>query len=117
MKPICIGDMKTFVTVEALTGVPDGDGGFKTGWSCVHEAWAMVTPTTGHRKVIADRAEKQVTHKFYIRYDASVKLDGETRVRLTDSQGTVRVYRVETLIDVDFNHEFWELGALEGVVT
>lgn len=117
MKDLCSRDLDTLIILQTPPATPDGMGGVTGGWDNAFELWAKVEPGSGRESEEARRQESRVTHKFYVRAVADIKITNAMRVALDDFQGTRKYYNIRAVIDVDFKHMFFRLDAEEGAET
>jgi SPP1 family predicted phage head-tail adaptor len=61
------GRLRLPLTLEAMTAVPDGAGGFTQSWTAVATLYAALTPVAAERRFGADQALPQVTHTVTLR--------------------------------------------------
>ena len=100
---------KRKVTVQAVTRVADGQGGFAESWSDVGTAWCSVEPVKAYEKFQAMQMATPVTHKLVMRYSPLVTATS----RLT--LGT-RVFAVTEVIDRNDDRRYLTVKAVETLV-
>jgi SPP1 family predicted phage head-tail adaptor len=68
-----IGDLKKRITLQYQTKVPDGMGGFTTGWVDVASVFAAIWPISASEQVANMQVSMTITHRIRIRYRADIK--------------------------------------------
>jgi SPP1 family predicted phage head-tail adaptor len=66
------GALRHRVTIQSVTRVPNGSGGYTTTWAPVGEVWAAVEPLEGRERIQAMQTDADVSHKVTMRYRAGV---------------------------------------------
>lgn len=69
---IAPGRMRTELTLEAMTGSPDGAGGQIESWAEIGTVMALVEPLSATDAVLADARAETVTHRITIRHRVDV---------------------------------------------
>jgi len=67
LPPPAIGALRRRITVEALSGTPDGAGGIVSAWTTFATLWAAIVPRRGSEAFDGGRVEGRVTHDVWIR--------------------------------------------------
>ena len=63
-----VGELDQRVSIEMLSSVPDGMGGYTTEWVKLCNAWAKVRPKSTKEEDNADRVEGSAVYIFIMRY-------------------------------------------------
>jgi SPP1 family predicted phage head-tail adaptor len=101
--------MKRRVTIQSVSRLSDGQGGYTESWADGDTVWASVDPSTGYQKFQAMQMQEPITHKIVMRYRPDVTT--ATRLRYGD-----RVFDVAEALDVDEDGRFLKIKAVERVV-
>ena len=120
-----IGSLFHRLTLEnPTTQTPDGDGGFKEGWTALSppRMWAAIVPATAQRleRLMASTVESTATHIVTMRFHPGVT----TKTRLTEgarqTDGSLasgsREFRVTGLQNVDEYSVELRLACAETIV-
>lgn len=94
------------ITIEAETRTVTASGGATLTWSPVAVLWANVKPLSGSEKLEAEKLTTRITHQVTIRHRTDITTAHRIRV------GT-QTFRIESIADVDFRHEWLELTCEE----
>ncbi len=107
VKDFCEGDFKDQIIIQQATLTPDTQGGQAAGWGTFISPWALILPWKGRERVFGGQLRASTTHRIYIRYEAGVT----AKMRILFG---ARTFNIESLIDIEEAHEFWELWCEEG---
>jgi SPP1 family predicted phage head-tail adaptor len=88
------GALRVRLTLQAVTAVPDGLGGFAESWSDVATVFGRVEPVSADSRFGAGQTLETVTHRVTLRRRAGV----EAGMRFA---GRGRVFRIVTVHDPD----------------
>jgi SPP1 family predicted phage head-tail adaptor len=66
------GDLRTQLSLEQMTPVPDGAGGFGESWTGIATFFAKLEPVAARDKFGADQTLEEVTHRVTIRHRPDV---------------------------------------------
>lgn len=100
------GRLRLPLTLEAMTAVPDGAGGFAESWAALGTLYAALEPVKAARRLGADQALPEVTHLVTLR----ARPDVASGMRFTTSG---RVFAIETVHDPDETGRFLVCGVRE----
>ena len=93
------GRLRLPLTLEAMTAVPDGAGGFSESWTALATLSAALEPVAAARRLGADQALPIVTHVVTLR----ARPDLASGMRFV-ADG--RVFSIETVYDPDETGRF-----------
>ena len=93
------GRLRLPLTLEAMTAVPDGAGGFAESWTALATLSAALEPVAAARRLGADQALPTVTHTVTLR----ARPDLASGMRFTSSG---REFSIETVHDPDETGRF-----------
>lgn len=96
------GRLRHRVTLQQLTQVPDGGGGYTEDWTDVATVWAAVEPLRGQERYEAQQVQATLSHRITIRYRAGV----EPSMRVVHDG---RVFNVLSVIDPQERHRELQL--------
>jgi SPP1 family predicted phage head-tail adaptor len=82
------------LTLEELSRVADGGGGFTETWIAVATLFANVRPVAGEERVEADRLAGRVTHEIVLRYRPGI-------VPAMRFRQDTRIFHILAAIDVE----------------
>lgn len=94
------------VTLQSVSRVSDGAGGWMETWADTATVWGHVAPLSGREATYAQSLAGEVSHKVTIRYRAGIT--PRQRVQYGD-----RVFEVSAVLDPDEKHEQLELYCTE----
>lgn len=100
------GRLRLPMTLEALTALPDGAGGYTESWTPLATLYAALRPVAAARRLGADQALATVTHSVALR----ARPDVASGMRLTAAS---RVFSIETVHDPDETGRFLVCGVKE----
>ncbi|MEM7567219.1 MAG: phage head closure protein [Pseudomonadota bacterium] len=63
-----IGALRRRVAIQEMTLVPDGAGGFESGWTTIAQTWAAFSPISAAESYDEGLVTSRTTHKVLIRY-------------------------------------------------
>ena len=89
-----IGALRRRVAIQEVNLVPDGTGGFETGWTTVAETWAAFAPVGATESYEDGLVTSRTSHRVLIRH----RDDVHPAMRL---QAGTRVYEVLAAVDPD----------------
>ncbi|WP_020471469.1 phage head closure protein [Zavarzinella formosa] len=101
--------MKNRVTIQAVSRLSDGQGGYAESWVDGATVWASIEPYSGYQKFQAMQLQTPVTHKISMRYRPDVATG--TRLKYGD-----RFFSVEEALNVNEEGRFLAIKAVERVV-
>ena len=101
-------DLNRKVTIQVRTAVAKTGGGQDITWSDVSTVWARLRPRTTREREIAAQLESQTDFIITIRYDPTLSLDPNNRIKF----GT-RFFNIESVINIEEANRFYEIGAKE----
>ena len=93
------GRLRLPMTLEAMTAVPDGAGGFAETWTALAALHAALEPVAAERRFGADQALATVTHMVTLRSRPGVA----SGMRFSTAG---RVFSIETVHDPDETGRF-----------
>ncbi len=99
MAQFCPEDFEEYASIEAITEVADGAGGFTDSWVERVGVWCMVDTTGGGEGIIAGRLEHSESLNLTTHYNSDV-LDTD-RVLLDGEY-----YKITRIEDIDRKHRF-----------
>ena len=67
-----IGDLRHRITLETLSRVSDGQGGFTETWSTLATVWAFIKPISSRERLFAESIGYQRSHEVIIRHRTDV---------------------------------------------
>lgn len=91
------GNLRHRVTLQQLSRIDDGAGGYIETWIAVATVWADVYPLKGQELYQAQQVQANLSHRVTIRYRAGV----EPSMRL---QYGTRTLAIEAVIDPEERH-------------
>lgn len=91
------GQMRSLVTIQAVTRTPDGAGGYTEELTDVATAWARGEPLTGQEQIMAMQTGMTRPYRFTMRYRDDVS--GATKI-LYDG----RTFDVKSVVDPNEAH-------------
>lgn len=104
------------IRIEASTGTKDQLGGQASDlWdnpTLITTAKAAIEPLRGGELFRAQQIQSPITHRVTINYRPGIK--HEHRIKWTD-RGTVRIFNIKAIIDVEEAHKALEIMAVENV--
>lgn len=100
------GTMKHRVTLQSISRVSDGQGGYTESWTDVADLWASIEPVKGYEKYQAMQVQTPVSHKMVIRYRSGVT----TKNRILYGS---RVFDIKEVLNVNEDGRFLQIKALE----
>jgi SPP1 family predicted phage head-tail adaptor len=62
-----------FITIQAKTETPDGQGGFGVAWNQVGQCWAEILPMKGFQKLAYEKIDSKISHKILFRSQIVIK--------------------------------------------
>ena len=74
----------------------------------VKTVWASVAPVRGTERYELQKLHEEITYRIYIRYFSGVTAD-----MYIECEG--RLFEIQSVIDVDFEHKMLEIDATEKV--
>ena len=99
---MCPEDFEEFATVEYITEVPDGAGGWTDSWASRVDIWCSVETNSGGEGIIAGRLEHSETLILTTHYNSDIV--PTDRVTLEGVE-----YKVSRVEDIDRKHEFMKI--------
>lgn len=105
-----VSQLKKRVTIQTLSVLSDGQGGWSESWVDGDTVWASIEPLKGYERFQAMQMQTPVTHKLGMRYRSDVN----TGIRLKYGD---RIFSVEEVLNVNEDSRFLEIKAVERVVT
>ncbi len=63
-----IGALRRRVAIQEMTLVPDGAGGFESGWTTIAETWAAFAPIGASEAYDEGLVTSRTTHRVLVRY-------------------------------------------------
>ncbi|MFN3547631.1 MAG: phage head closure protein [Mesorhizobium sp.] len=93
------GRLRLPLTLEAMTAVPDGAGGYSESWTALATLFAALEPVAASRRLGADQALPTMTHTVTLR----ARPDLASGMRFA---GGGRVFLIETVHDPDETGRF-----------
>lgn len=111
---ITAGKLSTLIEIQRNTTSSDGEGGFTDSWAADPPGgvWAMVKPMSGAERWFADRVAPGNRYRFVIRY----RDDGNGAPYYSAADRIVyqgRTYGIESVIDIEDEHRYIEILAME----
>jgi SPP1 family predicted phage head-tail adaptor len=94
------------VTIQNVSRVSDGQGGFTETWTDSATVWAGIEPVKSYERFQAMQQAVPVSHKITMRYNAVV--DETSRMRYGN-----RLFEVKEVINVDEADRFLQIRAIE----
>jgi SPP1 family predicted phage head-tail adaptor len=94
------------LTIQNVSRVSDGQGGFTETWNDGTTVWANITPMKGYEKFQAMQMQTPLTHKIAMRYTSEVTTASRLKF------GT-RVFEVKEVINIEERGRFLAIKALE----
>lgn len=107
---ITAGDLRHKITIEQVTRVSDGQGGFTETWSTFAAPWAKVEPLSAGQKLWAESLQHRISHKVTTRYFAGVTSD----MRITWGS---RVFHIKGIRNLEEKSRWLEISAEEGAAS
>lgn len=89
-----IGALRRRVAIQEMTLVPDGAGGFRSGWATRAETWAAFEPVGASEAYEDGLVTSRTTHRVLVRH----REDVHPAMRLVAG---VRTYEVLAAVDPD----------------
>ena len=108
MRTINIGRLNKRVTVLREDDTPNALNQKSKGLVEVKTVWASVAPVRGVERYELQKLHEEITYRIYMRYFDGVKADMFIRC-----EG--RLFAIQSVIDVDFEHKLLEIDAVEKV--
>jgi len=111
---ITAGKLSSKITIERNTPAADGEGGFTDAWAAdpAGGVWAMVKPVGGSERWFAERVTPGNRYRFVIRFrgngSGAPYYSAEDRVVYNG-----RTYGIESVVDIDDEHRYLEIVAVE----
>ncbi len=100
------GNFRRRVTIQAVTQVSDGQGGFTDTWNDIQTVSASIEPVKAYERYQAMQMQTPISHKIVMRFHPSVTTT--CRLRWGD-----RFFWVKEIIDIEERHRFLVLKAIE----
>ncbi|CAN5262594.1 phage head closure protein [soil metagenome] len=94
------------LTIQTLSKVSDGQGGYAETWSDGQTVWASIEPLKGYERLQAMQMQTPVTHKIVIRYREGVTT--ASRFLLGE-----RIFWVKEVINESERNRFLNIKAIE----
>lgn len=101
-----VASLKKRVTIQNVSRVADGQGGYTESWSNGATVWASVEPVKSYERFQAMQLAVPVSHKIMMRYTSA--LDETSRLKF----GT-RIFNVKEVINVNEDGRFLQIKATE----
>ncbi len=60
------------ITIQQITKIPDGSGGYTEEWTTLKTAEAFVQPLTGSKYMLAQQLQSKVNYKVFMDYDSEI---------------------------------------------
>lgn len=111
---ICAADLNVLIEIQVETGTKTGMGGRTDEWSTITDVWAKGSASKARERVVAGKISSQTYHIFTIRWMKDVIVDAAMRVRYVDPQLVEHLFNVESVVDIDYAHDWVELHCIEG---
>lgn len=106
-------DLSARITIQRKAQAADGMGGSTETWATIGEVWAMWKPLRGSERYQAMRITSQPRATAIIRFRGDSF--GAPFYSAADRvQYKGRTYNIESVIDVDDDGDWLELGLVEG---
>ncbi len=103
---ISASDLRHRMTVQTLSQVGDGQGGFTETWTDGATLSAKIEPSKGWERFQAQQVATPVTHTITTRY----RTDLTTQHRLKLGS---RVFRIKELLNVEERNQWLRIKAIE----
>ena len=108
MRTINIGRLNKRVTIlredDSVNALNQKSKSFVT----VATVWASVAPVRGAERYELQKLHEEITYRVYMRYVDGIKAD-----MFIQCEG--RLFEIQSVIDVDFEHKLLEIDAVEKV--
>ena len=108
MRTINIGRLNKRVTVLREDDSPNTLNQKSKSLVEVKTVWASVAPIRGIERYELQKLHEEITYRIYMRYFDGVKAD-----MFIQCEG--RLFAIQSVIDVDFEHKLLEIDAVEKV--
>lgn len=105
-----ISKLRKRITIQSVTRVSDGVGGFTESWSTFATRFAAIEPTKAFQIRWADHLEHRVTHKITLRYLSGVTSD----MRVVYGS---RTFHIRAIRNPEERNRFLELICEEGAAS
>lgn len=102
------GKLRKRVSLQRISKVPDGGGGYDTSWSEYAQAWAWVKPLSGAEQLVGMQLEASITHDVIIRHRDGVT--AADKIVLENS----RELNILSVIDIEERNRWLQLRCQEG---
>jgi SPP1 family predicted phage head-tail adaptor len=106
---ITLGKLRERITIQSRALSNDGQGGHTKTWSDVDEVWAKIEPKA-YQTFFKDQLQHRVTHHIIIRYDSSITLTGDMRLK----HGADRYFYVKSFFLKGERNRWWVIETEEG---
>lgn len=104
------GMLRHSIEWQQRTSTSDGMGGSVDGWTTVTTVRAFVKPKTGGERWQSMRTEANITHRIFMRYNASVT----PAMRIVFNG---RPFQVKAVLNVEERNKWLEVHATKGQAT
>lgn len=87
--------------LQTKTMVPDGEGGFKEGWTNGDLVWANITAIQARQQYEFNSVNVDVTHRMEI--DGQIQISEEQRLRMGGAvpADTDRIFEIKTIENIE----------------
>ena len=92
--PRTVGALRRRLTLEAPVETADDIGGVTRSFSALANVWGEISPSTGQRLFVAQRAEEDISHLIRIRWRDG--MSAKLRLRLGP-----RIFQIRAAFDPD----------------
>lgn len=99
-------DLRHRLTIQTLSQVSDGQGGFTESWVDGATLSAKIEPSKGWERFQAQQVATPVTHKITTRYRSD--LTTAHRLKLG-----ARIFRIKELLNVEERNQWLQIRAIE----
>lgn len=101
-----VSKMRQRVTIQAVSGASDGQGGISETWADVATVWASIEPMSDYERFQAQQLQTNTTHKVMIRYYSGLT----TKHRLLFGS---RVFNIKGILNLNEENAFMQLKCVE----
>jgi SPP1 family predicted phage head-tail adaptor len=104
-----VATLKRRVTIQSVSRLGDGQGGFIESWVDGATVYASIEPANGYQRFQAMQMEEPITHNIVMRYRSDVTIT-------TRLQYGTRIFTVVEALNVQEDGRFLKIKAVERVV-
>jgi SPP1 family predicted phage head-tail adaptor len=104
-----IGELRTYISLQHKTQVPDAAGRFTVTWSTVSSVWAKKTTLRSDEAIQNMAISGSAIHNFVIRYRKDVR--GDWRIK----EGNRYYNIIGPPIDVNAEHRWLDIKCRESI--